>query len=421
MQPKENETPVELVICVQDLAEKWLKDCANLQAVVDALVKEQFVEVLLDDVKVWVKERKPGTSEEAGSLAEDYRQARKADLWTTTPKKGGQKSCYSCGQVGHLAKDCLRKKGIAPATSRGEDTSKTEKRRKEEKPLICYNCEGKGHTSHQCPSSAMFCKGKGISDNNPFWCKGVVEGQFVNDIVLDTGCSRTLVRSDLVGEENCKPGEKVTVPCTHGDIVTYPVASVELEVQGRVLTVEAAVSNQLPLSVLLGTDVPGLSVLLQSKSVNTALMAMTHSQTKRSQSNEANLREVSSVYKDTTPPVLTHEEDTTQGEDKQELGKLESELEKTASAVEAAEPRVTSPVVPRNNNWDEEYNFDDVMFIGGKNKKKVSRSEKREACCNHANTQNIVRSGFNLDISKPELRKLQDEDPMIQELKAKKS
>ena len=44
------------------------------------------------------------------------------------------------------------------------------------------------------------------------------------------------------------------------------------------------------------------------------------------------------MYKDTTPPVLTHEEDTTQGEDKQALGKSESELEKTASAVEATEP-----------------------------------------------------------------------------------
>ena len=269
----------------------------------------------------------------------------------------------------------------------------------------------------------MFCKGrtvtKCISDSDPFRCKGVVEGQFVNDIVLDTGCSRTLVRSDLVGEENCKPGEKVTVQCAHGDIVTYPVASVELEVQGRVLTVEAAVSNQLPSSMLLGTDVPGLSELLQSKSVNTALMAVTRSQTKRSQAKEANLREVSSMYKDTTPPVLTHEEDTIQGEDKRELGELESEPEKTASAVEAAEPRVTSPVVPHNNNWCEEYNFDAVMFIDGKNKKKVSRSEKREARYNHAKTQNIVRSGFNLDISKPELRKLQDEDPMIQELKAK--
>ena len=71
--------------------------------------------------------------------------------------------------------------------------------------------------------SAMFCKGRMVtkcfSDNHPFQCKGVVDGQFVNDIVLDTGCSRTLVRGDLVGEENCKPGEKVTVQCAHGDIV----------------------------------------------------------------------------------------------------------------------------------------------------------------------------------------------------------
>ena len=45
-----------------------------------AVVKEQFVEVLLDIVRVWVKERKPRTSEEAGKLTEDYRQTRKAEL-----------------------------------------------------------------------------------------------------------------------------------------------------------------------------------------------------------------------------------------------------------------------------------------------------------------------------------------------------
>ena len=44
---------------------------------VDELVKEQFVEVLLEEVKVWVKESKPNTSEKAGRLAEYYRQVRK--------------------------------------------------------------------------------------------------------------------------------------------------------------------------------------------------------------------------------------------------------------------------------------------------------------------------------------------------------
>ena len=80
IKPLENETPVELAIRVQDLAEKWLKDCGNRAAVVDAIVKEQFIEVLPEEVRVWVKERKPRTTQEAGRLAEDYRQARKVKL-----------------------------------------------------------------------------------------------------------------------------------------------------------------------------------------------------------------------------------------------------------------------------------------------------------------------------------------------------
>ena len=78
-----------LVIRVRYLAEKWLKDYGSRQAVLDAVVKEQFVEVLPDEVRVWVKERKLRTSEEAEKQAEDYRQARKAELWTSTPTKTG--------------------------------------------------------------------------------------------------------------------------------------------------------------------------------------------------------------------------------------------------------------------------------------------------------------------------------------------
>ena len=66
VKPKERETPVELVIRIRDLAEKWLQGCVDRRAVVEELVKEQFTEVLPEEVKVWVKERKPRTSEEAG-------------------------------------------------------------------------------------------------------------------------------------------------------------------------------------------------------------------------------------------------------------------------------------------------------------------------------------------------------------------
>ena len=49
---------------------------------IDEIVMEQFISVLPEEVRVWVKERKPRSSEEAGRLAENYRQARKSDLWT---------------------------------------------------------------------------------------------------------------------------------------------------------------------------------------------------------------------------------------------------------------------------------------------------------------------------------------------------
>ena len=64
-------------------------------------MKEQFIEVLPEEAKVWVKEHKPETSEKAGSLAEDFRQARKKELWQPTRST---KRCNCCGRLGHLAK-----------------------------------------------------------------------------------------------------------------------------------------------------------------------------------------------------------------------------------------------------------------------------------------------------------------------------
>ena len=90
---------------------------------------------------------------------------------------------------------------------------------------------------------------------------GFVEGNKVEDIVLDTGCSRTMIRRDLVPTTKILD-DAVTVQCAHGDTVAYPLAVVELTVDGLPLTVEAALSDTLPTAVLLGRDVPELKELL---------------------------------------------------------------------------------------------------------------------------------------------------------------
>ena len=92
---------------------------------------------------------------------------------------------------------------------------------------------------------------------------GMVEGKAVDNILLDTGCSRILVHRRLVPETSVLDAEAVAIRCAHGDTVLYPLAKISLEVEGRSIEVEAAISETLPMSVLLGTDVPELPELLR--------------------------------------------------------------------------------------------------------------------------------------------------------------
>ncbi len=58
----------------------------------------------------------------------------------------------------------------------------------------CYNCGGREHCARQCPSKDLFCHGQGWQRRQGLTLNGVVEGQVVDGILLDTGCSKTLVR-----------------------------------------------------------------------------------------------------------------------------------------------------------------------------------------------------------------------------------
>ena len=71
--------------------------------------------------------------------------------------------------------------------------------------------------------------------------------------------------STFVPEDNIKEGSAIAIRCAHGDTVLYPMADVMMEVDGKEMTVEAAVSDTLPMSALLGTDVPELGELLATE------------------------------------------------------------------------------------------------------------------------------------------------------------
>ena len=85
--------------------------------------------------------------------------------------------------------------------------------------------------------------------------------------MLDTGCSRTMVRGNLVPGEKLLEGRCAVVCCAHGDTVVYPMAQICLEVDGHKINTAVAVSNTLPMAVLLSKDVPELLTLLNCRTL----------------------------------------------------------------------------------------------------------------------------------------------------------
>ena len=192
-----------------------------------SIILEQFLKTLEDDVRVFVRERNPESSEEAAKLADGYLQARREDPTSKdVSRRVGDKSgkhCLRCGKSGHEAKDC-RVRIKPPGQEEYNVKPNSWKPKRDLKDVECFNCHNKGHYSSNCPNNAMFCTERRVDhQGSSFPVKrqavarqgimkeGVVEGKHVKNILLDTGCSRTIIHQDLVPENKIKDGEAVAI------------------------------------------------------------------------------------------------------------------------------------------------------------------------------------------------------------------
>ena len=87
--------------------------------------------------------------------------------------------------------------------------------------------------------------------------------RYVCNILIDTGCTPTLVNQKLVPAKQRTAGE-VLIRWAHRDEVSYHMARVNITIGIQVFAVKAGISSTLPVSVLLGTDISELVNLLHS-------------------------------------------------------------------------------------------------------------------------------------------------------------
>ena len=391
----------ELATRLQDLARKWTRECTTVEELLEAIVVEQLIHTLPEDIRVWVRERKPKSSLEARQLADDYQQARRtAPLDTSAEQhkhsgkqlRGEQvgKRCHSCGNVGHVAKDCVHAgnttrvpKEVPPQHGRPQGGVK------------CFNCQQHGHIAAKCPAKAALFNGKQkdqvggaalgeIPSEPPITAKGTVASTPVNDILLDTGAAKSMLHTRVVLNESLT-GEKMVIRCAHGDSREYPLARVTVEVAGKSHTLLGAVSDTLLASVLLGRDMPNLKDLIAVGDGKTEIEVLA---TTRAQAR------------------------------KQQEAEKERVAENSGATLSPVEPPVT--IVEEEEVATFGAEFEDSLFQGGRQKRHMTRQERRRH--NQQYVQEQLGGLENqtgvplgpLDLSASELQSMQQADESLQ-------
>ena len=288
---KDEESYAELGVRLTDMFNKWTgadKETRTKKDICEVIIMEQLTECMPTGLRIWLKERKPKTIEQVGELADDYISARKS-------AKEVPRRCHRCNQIGHVAAECG---STIPAEQKqtklaSRQTMAGNQGRVHLQPR-CYRCNKLGHIATKCPEnkgatwqqqshyhppmkhgSSNFVTTK---DGMPveYRVQGKVEGKQV-ELLLDTGCSKSLIDASLVPPEKIQQGECVSMQCAHGDWKSYPTAIVDVDVGGKTYTLKAAVAENLPRHALLGRDVKDLvkMIIREDKVHNHQVLAVT--------------------------------------------------------------------------------------------------------------------------------------------------
>ena len=392
-----NETALDVRTRLNDLACKWTKEATSREDLLDLIVAEQLLNVLPREVQMHVTERSPTSSHEVAQFADSYCTAHEIDLLKKNSARCGRDNhkTQNCrdGQLVNKPKDGSSGKETIQLLQTSQRASRSQQQgiwKRDNGGIQCYACGKLSHIARECPGTAFVEEGRpsayycekpvtqenhslrreqqnttapSVRTNDSFIRSGLVNGKYVEDLVVDTGCSQTILHANLVPRERYVEGKSVKLRCAHGDIVTYPIADVELLVDDCLMEIQAAVSETLPESALLGKYIPGITQLLSSSVQD--VLAVTRAQ-HRQQEAECKLRMEREVADSATSKSVIVDAKEGGGSDDAEHDDLTSDVD----SLDSEHSMDSDSLV---------FTFDDDLFGGGRGHEKfrLTRRQRR--------------------------------------------
>ncbi|KAK7909657.1 hypothetical protein WMY93_014341 [Mugilogobius chulae] len=256
------ETPTETYHRLKSLYRRWVRpDQLTKEQIGELIILEQLLHVLPSDVRTWVKEHEPEDGLTAAKLALQYQNAR----------RGGPPRFSSTPRPFHQPAPARPNRETNQDT-RGTPSSATTQQAPG-KPIVCYYCQQPGHKASVCPvrrdKLTGACYAPRVEKLVPTQSlkertmKTVtLNGQQVTAL-LDSGSFTSLVKKSHIPVNCVDYSLKTDIVCVHGDSHAYPKSEVSVIIDDQPYLMTVAVVDNLPVDLVLGTDLPVLLDLLQ--------------------------------------------------------------------------------------------------------------------------------------------------------------
>ena len=215
----------------------------NAEMILEQFMIERLLDALSPELRAWLKEQKPKTAKELGQLANLHVQSREGPLVEGKYASFGKGRGFSSQQQSHPE---IKVSPQGPKERQGFGASQkpvhTPIKRNNRSEITCYKCGKQGHMSFNCgrdrnrsSQGFLLCMTPLRSEqleHPPCNIRGKIESK-VAEIVVDSGCTRTLVHKRFV-KNSSLTGDKISVLTATGERLLVPLAWVVIEsAQGK--------------------------------------------------------------------------------------------------------------------------------------------------------------------------------------------